>query len=197
MPINSLFPILFNFHTVEDETNIAGAQPRGTNGGEHVRGSGWRRPSPRRSAGIAPAHQRVSFSMTPSSDMKAKEEGLHPRLLFLYGLITSSFNASRDALDPVLTDLGIYQPIATDEMGRPKSPDHVVDNFARLSSGERFPHVGAAWLPPLTWGMRTSTPSSSCPSLRLDGLPLRRSQLACTSSSCMTRCPLIPNKTSL
>ena len=69
-----------------------------------------------------------------------------PRHLFLYGMITSFFGASRDVLDTVLTALGGYEPLATDAEGRPAPPDHVVSNFAKLPPHKRFDYVGASFV---------------------------------------------------
>ena len=74
------------------------------------------------------------------------ESTVHPRPLFLYSMINSFFGASRDVLDPVLTALGGYQPLATDATGRPASPEHVVNNLANLPQHEHFDCVGASFV---------------------------------------------------
>ena len=71
---------------------------------------------------------------------------VHPRHLFLYSMINSFFGTARDVLDPVLTALGGYQPLATDATGRPAPPDHVVSNLAKLPQNEHFDHIGASFV---------------------------------------------------
>ena len=66
-----------------------------------------------------------------------------PRLLFRYGMVTSFFEAARDALDPVLQGIDGYRTLGTDEKGRPVAPNHVVRKFANLSKGQNFFYVGA------------------------------------------------------
>lgn len=71
---------------------------------------------------------------------------VHPRHLFLFSMINSFFGAARDVLDPILTALGGYQPLASDATGRPASPDHVLANLAKLPKGEDIDHIGSSFV---------------------------------------------------
>lgn len=68
---------------------------------------------------------------------------LHPQVPFLYEMVISFFESTRETLDPVLQAIDGYQKLKTDSDGKPTAPDHVARKFAELPGGEAVHYVGA------------------------------------------------------
>ncbi|MYD80996.1 MAG: fibronectin type III domain-containing protein [Gammaproteobacteria bacterium] len=62
---------------------------------------------------------------------------------FVFELITSLLNSACRAIDPVLTNLGGYDQLATDKKGLPIPPQEFHNRFSKLSVNQRFNFIGS------------------------------------------------------
>ncbi len=67
----------------------------------------------------------------------------HPQVPFLYEMVISFFESTRETLDPVLQAIDGYRKLETDSDGKPTAPDHVARKFAELPDGVAVRYVGA------------------------------------------------------
>ncbi len=74
-----------------------------------------------------------------NSDTKA----LHPHVPFLYEMAVSFFDMAKENLEQVLQVIDGYRELEIDPEGRPKAPNHVIDEIRNLPPGDMIAYVGS------------------------------------------------------